>query len=266
MAVPLALTIAGSDSGGGAGIQADIKTFSALGVYGASAITAVTAQNTLGVQAIEEVGTSLVKQQIISVINDLQPKVVKIGMLSSAGIVETVADQLKGFRGIVVLDPVMIAKSGDALLQDEAVEALITCLIPRADLITPNLHEAARLIGCPVAVSVLEQTAQARQLLAYGADVLLKGGHADGPECIDILQMRNGNFRKLSAPRCSTGNTHGTGCTLSAAVAAFLAAGKTMEEAVSLAHGYVQKAIVAADGLHVGAGSGPVHHFHAQWP
>lgn len=262
----IAMTIAGSDSGGGAGIQADLKAFSANGVYGASVITAVTAQNTVAVTAVHEIPAQVVKAQIDAVLQDLAPQAIKIGMLFSPDLILTVATALAGFSGPVVLDPVMIAKSGDALLQDAAVDALIKMLLPRADLLTPNLPEAARLLGTTPARDLAEVEAQGRALLALGPRaVLMKGGHAAGDICTDLLLLNDHPPLPLSAPRIQTQNTHGTGCTYSAAIAAELAKGRALPAAVANAHGYLQQAIAAADRLHIGAGHGPVHHFHAIW-
>ena len=263
----IALTIAGSDSGGGAGIQADLKTFSALGVYGASAITAITAQNTLGVTAVEEVSPGLVGAQIDAVLADLEVGAVKIGMLFSAPIVWAVAERLTG-EVPVVLDPVMVAKSGDALLQPEAVAALVEALLPRATLLTPNLPEAARLLDAAPARDLDEMARQGEALIARGAGaVLMKGGHGKGPSCTDILVVPGTEPVMLSSERLATRNTHGTGCTLSAAIAAGLAKGLGLEAAVRGAHGYLNAAIRAAERLAVGHGHGPVHHFHgsAAW-
>lgn len=261
-----ALTIAGSDSGGGAGIQADLKTFSALGVYGASAITALTAQNTLGVQAIMAVAPEFVGQQIDSVLSDIRIDAIKIGMLADAGIVRAVRATLdRHAKRPVVLDPVMIAASGDPLLRDDAVDALTTLLLPQADIITPNLHEAARLTGQAMAVDEADMLAQARLLMAKGAQsVLIKGGHGKGPEAVDLLVSPEG-VQRYSAARINTRNIHGTGCTLAAAVAAGLAKGLPMREAVAAAKDYVTAAISAASRQRMGGGSGPLHHFHAWW-
>jgi hydroxymethylpyrimidine/phosphomethylpyrimidine kinase len=269
IAVTIAVTIAGSDSGGGAGVQADLKTFSALGVYGASVITALTAQNTLGVQGIHDVPADFVARQIDSVFSDLAVKAVKIGMLSRADVIAAVAEGLARRAGAipVVLDPVMVATSGDRLIADDAVAALRDRLLPRADLITPNLPEAAVLLGEAVAEDAATAVAQARRLVALGARaVLIKGGHGHGRETIDHLGTANGSLRTLAAPRIATRNTHGTGCTLSAAVAAGLARGLELPEAVVEAKDYLTAAIAAADRLTIGAGHGPVHHFHAVWP
>lgn len=263
---PIALTIAGSDSGGGAGIQADIKTFSANHVYGASVITAVTAQNTRSVTAVHEVPAEVVRAQIEAVLEDLKPQSIKIGMLFSPAIIRAVAEALASYRGTVVLDPVMIAKSGDALLQKDAISALKSDILPRADLLTPNLPEAAWLLGIPAAQDLQGMQEQASALIALGARaVLMKGGHSAGATCTDVLLTDTGAALSLSAPRIETQNTHGTGCTYSAAIAAQVAQGLTLTEAVTTAHGYLQKAIAAADGLTIGSGHGPVHHFHETW-
>lgn len=267
-ATPIAVTIAGSDSGGGAGIQADLKTFSALGVYGASVITALTAQNTRGVQGIHDVPADFVARQIDSVFSDLAVTAVKIGMLSRSEVIAAVADGLaRHAENIpVVLDPVMVATSGDRLIADEAVAVLRDRLLARADLITPNLPEAAILLGEPVAADAAQAAAQARRLVALGARaVLIKGGHGTGRDSIDFLVTADGTLRTLAAPRIATSNTHGTGCTLSAAVAAGLARGLILPEAVAEAKTYLTAALAAADGLTIGAGHGPVHHFHALW-
>lgn len=262
----IAVTIAGSDSGGGAGIQADLKTFSALGVYGASVLTALTAQNTLGVTAVHDVPTDFVRAQIDAVFSDLKVDAVKIGMLSQPAIIETVAAGLDAWSGPpTVLDPVMVAASGDPLIADSAVATLVGALVPRADLITPNLPEAARLLATDPAESNTEIEAQAERLLALGAKaVLLKGGHGSGTEANDFLLTGKGG-RWFKAVRHDTQNTHGTGCTLSSAIAAGLAKGLALEEAVAVAKDFVSAAIAASDDLHIGSGHGPVHHFHAFW-
>ncbi|OSP53560.1 bifunctional hydroxymethylpyrimidine kinase/phosphomethylpyrimidine kinase [Pseudoruegeria sp. SK021] len=264
--VPIALTIAGSDSGGGAGIQADLKTFSALGVYGASAITAITAQNTQVVSAVHEVPADVVAAQIAAVLDDLNVAAIKIGMLFSARLIDVVAARMAHYAGPVVLDPVMIAKSGDALLQGAAIAAMTAQLLPRADLLTPNLPEAARLLGAPQAQTPDEAAAQGRALLALGPRaVLMKGGHAQSGTCTDLLVRPGQPDLAFSAPRVETRNTHGTGCTYSAAIAAGLAKGLELSEAIGVAHDYLQGAIRQADGLKIGAGHGPVHHFHQVW-
>ncbi|WP_386683460.1 bifunctional hydroxymethylpyrimidine kinase/phosphomethylpyrimidine kinase [Loktanella sp. R86503] len=265
-ALPITLTIAGSDSGGGAGVQADIKAMSANGAYAASVITAVTAQNTRSVTCVHEIPPSVVAAQIAAVLSDLDVRAVKLGMLFSAPVIAAVADGLTQFSGPVVLDPVMIAKSGDALLQDAAVAAMIRNLLPRAALLTPNLPEAARLLNTAPAATAAEVIAQGKQLLDLGPQaVLMKGGHAEGAICTDILVGPDGVMATLKAPRIATRNTHGTGCTYSAAITAQLARGLDLTAAVTAAHGYLQGAIKAADQLNVGAGHGPVHHFHAVW-
>lgn len=262
----IAVTIAGSDSGGGAGIQADLKTFSALGVFGASVVTALTAQNTRGVTAIHEPPADFVTAQIDAVFSDLAVNATKIGMLSSPAVIAAVAEGLERWaQTAVVLDPVMIATSGDALIRDEAVESLTALLLPRALVVTPNLPEAARLLGESVAEDRATMTAQAEKLLALGPRaVLLKGGHGQGAEAADLLMGPEGPLW-LTAPRHRTRNTHGTGCTLSSAVAAGLARGRSLADAVAAAKDYVTRAIVAADDLAIGRGNGPVHHFHGLW-
>ncbi|WP_341367930.1 bifunctional hydroxymethylpyrimidine kinase/phosphomethylpyrimidine kinase [Yoonia sp. BS5-3] len=254
-----ALTIAGSDSGGGAGIQADLKTFSALGVYGASVITAVTAQNTQAVTAIHPIPDDVVTAQIKAVLDDIQIGAIKIGMLGTPSLIKAVAEAIGDFDGPVVLDPVMVAKSGDVLLADSAIAALKTHLLPRASLLTPNLPEAAKLVGDA------GRADQPQALLKLGPRaVLMKGGHAAGDVCIDDLVGDTGT-QSFAAPRVATGNTHGTGCSFSSAIAAFLAKGHALPDAVSQAHDWLHKAILAADDLQVGRGHGPVHHFHALW-
>lgn len=265
MATPIALTIAGSDSGGGAGVQADLKAFSALGAYGASVITAITAQNTQAVTAVQEIDTTVIAAQIDAVLGDLNVNAIKIGMLSSPDIIATVAAGLKGFAGPIVLDPVMVAKSGDALLRDEAVSALINDLLPLATLLTPNLPEAARLLNETPATDNAAMQAQGQALRALGPGaVLMKGGHAEGAICTDYL-ITNSTSIALTADRIDTKNTHGTGCTLSSSVTAGLAKGMDLEQATRAAHAYLHQAILAADNLTIGSGHGPVHHFHALW-
>ncbi|MGB3865026.1 MAG: bifunctional hydroxymethylpyrimidine kinase/phosphomethylpyrimidine kinase [Xanthobacteraceae bacterium] len=264
MTIPIALTIAGSDSGGGAGIQADLKAFAACGVYGASVITALTAQNTRGVSGIHEVPPEFITAQIDAVFSDLDVKAVKIGMVSQRPVIEAiVAGLMRWSPRHVVVDPVMVATSGDRLLSGDAVDALRRLLIPRATIITPNLPEAAALLEEPVAASETEIVGQGERLLRLGcAAVLIKGGHGDGPDSTDYLVRREGVVR-LAAPRIATPNTHGTGCTLSSAIAAGLAKGQPLEAAVRQAKVYISAAIAAADRLDVGHGHGPVHHFFA---
>ncbi|WP_420324744.1 bifunctional hydroxymethylpyrimidine kinase/phosphomethylpyrimidine kinase [Mameliella sp.] len=259
------LIVAGSDSGGGAGIQADLKAASALGVYGATAITAVTAQNTVGVQSVATLAPEMVAAQIRSVLDDIDIDAVKIGMLGTVDIIEAVAQALQGFAGPVVLDPVMVAKSGDALLDASAVTALRDHLLPRATMLTPNLPEAARLLEHDPATTSERMEAQGAALRALGPDaVLMKGGHAEGETCRDLLVTEAG-FTAFEAPRLATRNTHGTGCSLSSAIAAEMAKGAAPEAAVRRAHGWLHGAIAAADRLEVGRGHGPVHHFHEVW-
>lgn len=263
---PIAVTIAGSDSSGGAGIQADLKTFSALGVYGASVITALTAQNTLGVTAIHDAPPDFITAQMDAVFSDLKVAAVKIGMLSRPATIAAVADALErlGARNIV-LDPVMVAASGARLLEDAAIATLKARLLPLADVVTPNLPEAAALLDVPVAADEAAMRTQGEALLALGAKaVLMKGGHGEGAESVDLLVTRDAVLR-LPAPRHATRNTHGTGCTLSSAIASGLARGLTLPEAVRAAKTYITGAIAAADQLEVGQGHGPVHHFHALW-
>lgn len=263
---PIALTIAGSDSGGGAGIQADLKSMSANGAYGASVLTAITAQNTQAVTAVHAVPTEIVAAQMAAVLSDLDVDAVKLGMLFSVPLIETVVAGLKDFDGAIVVDPVMIAKSGDALLQPEAVAALTAQILPLATVLTPNLPEAAVLLGQAEAETVDEMADQGQALLALGPKaVLMKGGHAKGGECTDVLVTGAGVVATLTSQRIDTQNTHGTGCTYSAAIAAHLARGAELVDAVRSAHGYLQAAIAAADDLAIGQGHGPVHHFHEVW-
>ncbi len=262
----IAVTIAGSDSSGGAGIQADLKTFSALGVYGASVITALTAQNTRGVSGIHDVPAAFITAQMDAVFTDLGIGAVKIGMLSQPAVIKAVAAGLKRHEvKNIVLDPVMIAGSGDRLLVPEAIEVLRRVLIPRASLITPNLPEAAALLDVLPAKTEPEMKDQAQQLLELGAKaVLLKGGHADAAESVDFL-VQPTSVARLAADRIPTVNTHGTGCTLSSAIAAGLAKGLPLAEAVREGKADVTAAIAASGRLHIGHGFGPTHHFHAWW-
>ncbi|HUW73808.1 MAG TPA: bifunctional hydroxymethylpyrimidine kinase/phosphomethylpyrimidine kinase [Methyloceanibacter sp.] len=263
----IALTIAGSDSSGGAGIQADIKTFSALGVYGASAITALTAQNTKGVNEVMAVPPEFVLAQMRAVASDLAVGAIKIGMLATGPIIEVVADGLDAFPGVpVVLDPVMVSTSGDPLLDEDAVDLLRTRLMPRATIITPNLKEAAALLGEPDESREQMLEGRAQRLRESGARaVLLTGGESIAETALDIFLDERG-AQRIEAPRVMTENTHGTGCTLSSAIAAELAKGETLDKAVKIAKLYVTAAIIAADEIDVGKGRGPVHHFHALWP
>ena len=265
MSVPIALTIAGSDSGGGAGIQADLKTFAALGVYGASVVTALTAQNTKGIFAIHEVPTEFIAAQMDAVFSDLDVGAVKIGMLGSAAAIAAVGAGLRLHRARnVVLDPVMTASSGEKLLRGDAVDAL-RALIAQTRLVTPNLPEAATLAGARAARDEEEIYLQAQKLLALGAGaVLIKGGHGSGSESIDIL-VEGASRTRFAMPRVQTRNTHGTGCTLAAAIAAGLAKKLSLIDAIGEAKAYLTAALEAADRLDIGSGPGPVHHFHKWW-
>lgn len=269
--IPITLTIAGSDSGGGAGIQADLKSFSANGVYGASVITALTAQNTLGVTGVHDVPTEFIAAQLDAVFSDLDIKAVKIGMLASAEIISTVAASLKKWEAKnIVLDPVMVTTSGDPLIADDAVDYLKKELFPLASLITPNLYEAARLNHGKLAANRNEMKGQARSILKTGAlAVLIKGGHLPAEEnpdeSADLLVSSNGE-EWFSAERFKSENTHGTGCSLSSAIAANLAKGMEMSQAINAAKIWLTDAIAASGELSVGKGHGPVHHFHNLWP
>lgn len=262
--VPIALTIAGSDSSGGAGIQADLKTFSAFAAYGASVLTALTAQNTRGVDDVLAVPPAFVRAQLDSVLSDLHVGAAKTGMLANAGIILMVAEVLEHHPDIpLVCDPVMVATSGDVLLEPAAIDALKEKLIPRASLITPNIPEAARLLGCPEAADLDEMIQQAEMLKALGCGaVLLKGGHSNQDCAIDIF-IDSGGPKKLKAPRLATNNTHGTGCALAAAVAALLALGDPLEQAVRRAKSYVWRALQSGASQRIGYGFGPVDHLFA---
>jgi hydroxymethylpyrimidine/phosphomethylpyrimidine kinase len=264
--IPNILTIAGSDSGGGAGIQADLKTFSALGAFGATAITALTAQNTRGVSAVHAPPAEFMTAQLDAVFSDLRVDAVKLGMLANAEIVRAVAAALRRYQPAhIVLDTVMISKSGHALLQADAISALRDELLPLATVITPNLPEAAALLGEPEAVDEYGMQRQAEALLALGAQgVLLKGGHLGGAESPDWLFYANGRER-IAGRRVPTRHTHGTGCTLSAAIAALLPRSADLTDAVKGAKTYLVGALENADRLTVGSGIGPVHHFHRWW-
>jgi hydroxymethylpyrimidine/phosphomethylpyrimidine kinase len=261
---PVALTIAGSDSSGGAGIQADLKTFTVLGVYGASVLTALTAQSTRGVSGILAVPADFVREQIDVVAGDFAIGAVKTGMLNDRETVVAVANALKHheLRPLVV-DPVIVATSGDTLLAPDAVQAMRDELIPLADILTPNLHEAARLLDQPVAKDEDGMLAQARTLLRLGCKaVVIKGGHGEGAEAVDLL-VESDAVTRLTLPRITTRNTHGTGCTFSAAIVANLAQGVPLNQAVSDAKRLVHEALQAAAGLSLGRGTGPVDHLHA---
>lgn len=261
------LTIAGSDSGGGAGIQADLKTFAALGCYGMSAITALTAQNTRGVSGIHAVPPAFLKAQLQAVIEDIGVDAVKLGMLHAPEVVEVVAWAIDHYRlPNVVLDPVMVATSGDRLIAAETVERLVAELFPRAVLITPNLDETALLVGHAIADADALDGAAA-ELLAQGAQgVLLKGGHLPGAEVVDLLALAGGERHRYAAPRIQSRNLHGTGCTLSSAIACGLALGKPLPEAVAQARDYVRGAMQAGVTVKVGEGHGPLNHGFAPQP
>jgi len=261
------LSIAGSDSGGGAGIQADLKTFSALGCFGMTAITALTAQNTLGVSGIHAVPAAFLRAQIDAVVQDLGVDAVKIGMLHTPEVVGVVADAIERHAlQRVVLDPVMVATSGDRLVLQETVALMVRNLFPRVALVTPNLDEAAWLIGRPIkGASALDAAADA--LLALGAPaVLLKGGHLPGDDVVDLLALADGTRQRFSAPRIHSRNLHGTGCTLSSAIAAGLARGFALPQAVAHAVDYVRQAIQASADVRLGQGHGPLNHGFAPLP
>ncbi len=267
---PIALTIAGSDSGGGAGIQADLKTFSALGAYGCSVITALTAQNTLGVQGIFDVSPAFVREQLDSVFSDLNISAAKVGMLSQPEVIDTVARAVSDYPlKYLVVDPVMVATSGDVLLQEAAIDNLRRKLIPKATLITPNLPEAAVLLNCPRPESLEAMIAMIDPLMDLGASaVLLKGGHLSSDsgnnKAVDLFHDGK-TLHKLESPWVETRNTHGTGCTLSSAVTALLARDYPLMDAVRSAKEYIAGAIAHADHLSIGSGHGPVHHFYRTW-
>lgn len=272
---PVMLTIAGSDSSGGAGIQADLKTATALGVYGASAVTALTAQNTRGVQGVHPVPAGFVADQLASVLDDLDVRAVKIGMLGDDDVIAAVADALDRLPGVpVVLDPVMVATSGDRLVPDSAVAAILDQLVGRATVVTPNVPEAALLTGLTVAdVDGLEPAGR-RLVEAGAAYALVKGGHLDGADVVDVLVSQTDSMvgacasplapgcraTRLTAPRVDTPHTHGTGCTLSSAVAARLARGDEVPAAVSAARAYLHRALTSGRGRTVGGGHDPVDH------
>ncbi|MGH6816757.1 MAG: bifunctional hydroxymethylpyrimidine kinase/phosphomethylpyrimidine kinase [Hyphomicrobiaceae bacterium] len=261
---PVALTIAGSDSSGGAGIQADLKTFTAFGVYGAAVLTALTAQNTRGVHGVFEVPADFVTGQIDAVLSDLTVGAVKTGMLATPAIVSAVARALRGRPALpAIVDPVMVAASGDPLLVPEAIAAIRRDLIPRADLVTPNLAEAARLADAAEATGEAEMAAQARAIAGLGARaVLIKGGHARTPQAVDIL-LFDGSIVRLERPRLDTPHTHGTGCTLSAAIAALIACGVPWVKAVERAKDFVWRGLEHGRRLGIGHGRGPLDHLYA---
>jgi len=258
------LTIAGSDSGGGAGIQADLKTIAALGCYGMTAITAITAQNTLGVRAIHALPPELLAQQIDAVVEDIGVDAVKIGMLQDAGVVRVVAEAIRRHRfPHVVFDPVMVAASGDKLIAESTVDVLVRELFPLSTLITPNLDEARLLLRLDsISTEALDETTHLLHVLGAPA-VLLKGGHLPGPVLTDVLRLPDGRIVRRETPRIPTRNTHGTGCSLSSAIAAHLALGKPLEDAVGRGLDYVQAALTAGADMQLGHGRGPLNHGHA---
>ncbi|MFL1379723.1 MULTISPECIES: bifunctional hydroxymethylpyrimidine kinase/phosphomethylpyrimidine kinase [unclassified Nocardiopsis] len=261
------VSIAGSDPSGGAGIQADLKAFSAHGTFGMSVVTALTAQSTRGVTGVHPVPAEFVVHQMDTLFSDATVHAVKIGMLGTAEVTGAVAEAI-GRHGLtnVVVDPVMVAKSGDRLLEASAIKALRTELLPRADLLTPNLPEAADLLDEPEATDLAGMRDQARRLLELGPRrVLLKGGHLEGGESVDVLVSQDGEDREFSAPRVATRNTHGTGCTLSSSIAALLPQRPDAATAVADAKAYLTEALRRADEIDAGGGQGPVHHFHAWW-
>jgi hydroxymethylpyrimidine/phosphomethylpyrimidine kinase len=261
------LTIAGSDSGGGAGIQADLKTFAAIGCYGMSVITALTAQNTRGVTAIHALPPSFAVEQMTAVFTDIGADAVKIGMLYSAELIEAVTETLNKYRARnIVLDPVMVAQSGDKLLRDDAIEAIKEHLMPVADVITPNLPEAEVLLGRKI--ETLEDMHRAARSLAQfgGRSILIKGGHLEKRKSTDLLYLtEEDRFVILEAERVDSRNNHGTGCTLSSAIAAYISRGSQIEDAVRKAKTFIQNAIRAGAAYKIGHGHGPVHHFFEFW-
>ncbi|PST97838.1 bifunctional hydroxymethylpyrimidine kinase/phosphomethylpyrimidine kinase [Photobacterium aquimaris] len=262
---PIVLTIAGSDSGGGAGIQADIKAISATGSYACSVITAITAQNTQGVNGILPIPLKMVEQQLDAIFSDLNVQAVKIGMLADSDIIQLVAAKIRHYQPpFLVIDPVMVATSGDVLLQQQAITTLKTELLPLADIITPNLPEAAALTGLDIPQSMADMQAMISALRNINPHaVLLKGGHLEqSRDSTDLLILAT-DVIELTTPRINTHNTHGTGCTLSAAIASYLAQGNDLTTATSLAKRYITAAITAADELKIGHGHGPVNHFFA---
>ncbi len=260
------LSIAGSDPSGGAGVQADLKTFSALGCYGMAVVTALTAQNTRGVSDVHVPPAQFVAAQIDAIFDDIEVAAVKIGMLATGFIVEAVAKRLAHYKPrFIVLDPVLAATSGDALAASDVAEAIVRHLFPLATLVTPNFFEAARLSGHVIAADHAGMRRAAALLHARGAKaVLVKGGHVQGASCDDLL-FDGASYRSFSVPRVATRNTHGTGCALSSAIAAYLAQGLQLGDAIEAAKAYLTGALAAADQLTVGQGAGPVHHFFQLW-
>ena len=261
------LTIAGSDSGGGAGIQADLKTFAANECYGFSVLTALTAQNTQGVTAIHAVPANFVEAQMDAVLTDIGTDAIKIGMLFSAELIEVIAGQLKKYGAEkIILDPVMVAQSGDKLLQDDAIQAIKEYLMPLADVVTPNIPEAEVLIDRDIRGLDDMQTA-AKSLAECGSrSILIKGGHLEDNDSTDLLYLpAEDRFVRLEAQRIASNNNHGTGCTLSSAIASYMARGNDIEDAVRKAKTYIQNAIRAGAEYTIGHGHGPVHHFFEFW-
>ncbi|WP_116786845.1 bifunctional hydroxymethylpyrimidine kinase/phosphomethylpyrimidine kinase [Flavobacterium psychrotrophum] len=260
---PVALTIAGSDSGGGAGIQADLKTFSALGCYGTSVITALTAQNTLGVTGIHSIPPDFVKEQLRAVLTDIRPQAIKIGMVHTPELATAIAEVLTEYKNIpVVLDPVMVATSGARLIEESATNRIISELFPLATIITPNLDEAALLANLPIS-GVEDMYEAGKAILREGAKgLLLKGGHLPGEQITSLLYINSSEPKVLVSQKVATDNTHGSGCTLSSAIAAFIARGETAETAVELAGEYVYNAILHGADVATGKGFGPLNHFY----
>lgn len=262
------LSIAGSDPSGGAGLQADLKTVSALGCYGMTAVVAVVDENTVGVTGVHPIPVDFVRGQIHSCLGDIGADAVKIGMLHSSELILTVRDALANYRiaGGIVVDPVMVATSGDPLLQPEAIDTLRDALLPLARVITPNIPEAEMLLGRKIDRGSELRDATGELSAMCGSSVLLKAGHLTDDTLTDVFyNAETEKFTELSSPRCATVNTHGTGCTLSSAVAAFLARGCSLDDAVASAKCYITEAIAAGAGYRIGHGHGPVHHFHAFW-
>lgn len=260
---PVALTIAGSDSGGGAGIQADLKTFSALGCYGTSVITALTAQNTLGVTGIHSIPPDFVKEQLRAVLIDIRPQAIKIGMVHTPELATAIAEVLQDSKDIpIVLDPVMVATSGARLIEEQTTNRIIAELFPLATIITPNLDEAALLANLPIS-GVEDMYEAGKAILREGAKgLLLKGGHLPGEQITSLLYLNGGDPKVLVSKKVATDNTHGSGCTLSSAIAAFIARGESIETAVELAGEYVHNAISHGADVATGKGYGPLNHFY----
>ena len=260
---PSILTIAGFDSSGGAGIQADIKTISALGGYATSVLTALPVQNTMGVQQVHPIPSAIVAAQLEAVLDDIRPYAIKIGMLHTEAHIEVISDILSAYRDIpVILDPIMVSSSGKRLLDESAVAAMQSALFPLTTLLTPNMDEAAVLAGMPVQ-SLADIQAAATVILQQGCPaVLVKGGHMEGEELHSVYRALNGEAYIFTQPRVDSNNTHGTGCTLSAAIATFIAQGHSLAEAIDAAQEYVQQAILAAKGVQIGKGKGSLNHFY----